>query len=178
MILVEAKGPWAVQTMERLLQKDGAVSDTCFSLLVHRECPSIGIRAEIVEEVSYVDFMLDVVEPGRLLEDSIVSVSLRNSLTAEERAHASRKLENPAPVPARVQNPVPVPAQAPVLRVVKNSMSPPMEETPTYAKLTGGLIHLGFKKADVKKFIDSLGPRLHSEKIEDLIRLGIKELAA
>jgi len=185
MLLVEAKGPWAVQTVERILLTDGKVSENCSVLMVHMDCPLIGLRDDIVEQVSYVDFMLDVVSPDRLLADALVTTSFRQSLTDEERQYASLKLSAMNANTRREQAPQ---AQETAPKASPGPVSPaqtppalPMPQTApnaNYEQLMGGLLHLGFKRPDVKKFIDNLGPKLYSSKLEDLIREGLKELAA
>lgn len=169
MVLVEAKNSWAVQTTELLLMKDGTVSKDCFILLVHRECESIGIRAETVEEVSYADFMTDFVDPERFLADGAVSDSLKRSLSKEDRSYLREKIRLSRKTPDG-------PAEVRASEITKPQISAGTEDV--RIKLTGGLLHLGFKKSEVGSFVDGLGSRLKTEKVEDLLRLGIQELAA
>lgn len=183
-LLVEAKNAWAVQTLEIILAEDGAVSGTCSVLVVHRDCESIGIRAEIVQEVEWVDFMLDIVEHGRILANAVVSVAFRNSLTPEEQRYASKKID--AMNAAMRAQAVKKTARAPAVAGLPKKVVPAMPDASPIVctdeaekiKLIGGLVHLGFKKQEVVRFVDSLGPRVGREKLEDLVRIGIQELAA
>lgn len=73
---------------------------------------------------------------------------------------------NPMPPPNRIVMSAPSPApSAPAL---------PAPEPP----ITGALLHLGFKPAEVRRFVGSLGPRARIEPLQDLIKEGLRALAS
>lgn len=192
LFLVETTCAWAVQTMERLLLKDGFVSNNCFILSVHRDCGSIGIRAEILEQVSYVDFMLDIVDSGRLLADALISTSFHRSLTEEEKEYATQKIgamnaSAEKPTAKAIPKPSSTPVSSSATSAGSKASSPskmpseaqePQANSMVYHQLMGGLIGMGFKKAAVKQFVERLGSKLETSKLNDLMRQGISELAA
>jgi hypothetical protein len=76
-----------------------------------------------------------------------------------------------ATVPAPVQAP-PAGAQAPArpnLRVVP---------APAPEPLVTALVGLGFKAPEVRRFVATLGPRAGTERLEDLIKEGLRALAS
>lgn len=173
-LLVEAKNAWAVQTVERIAVDGGRVSKTCQVLSVHRNCSDVGIRSDLVEEISYVDFMIDIVDPGLLLEDPMTASGFRNSLSEEERIHASMKL---ASTPVREFIPVhAVPRHQSAPPVVPSPMPVVLDSEPARERLMSGLTGLGFKPAMVRKFVDGLGERIH-EPVQVLLREGIRKMS-
>jgi hypothetical protein len=166
LFLVEAKNQSAVQVIERIVV-DGQASRSCKVLTVHRQCEFIGIRSPVVEEISYVDFILDMVDSDKLA-DRMVIEAFKNSLSSEEMRYAAQKYtERQAPkarqLPPRIQEatPVPVPAGSVMLR----------------ERLSGALIGLGFSKPMVTKYIGGLGTILRTASLEELIQNGIRELS-
>lgn len=173
-LLVEAKNAWAVQTIERIAVDGGRISRTCQVLAIHRDCSDVGIRSDLVEEISYVDFMIDIVDPDLLLEDPMTATGFRNSLNEEERAYASAKL---ASVPSRPVTPVRLVPRAPTLVPVHIPPAPvpAPDSEPARERLMSGLTGLGFKPAMARKFVDGLGERIH-QPVEVLLREGIRKM--
>jgi len=62
-------------------------------MTVGRQCASLGTRSSRAVEVSYVDFLIDIVEPHRLVEDHYIATTFDRSLTDADRAYAAQKLE-------------------------------------------------------------------------------------
>ena len=97
LMLVEAKNHYALWTLERLLlQNDQSVSETCRALCVFREFGEVGIRDDSVEDIEYIDFMTDIVDPGWLLRDAVTLACFSKSITPEEREHALARKETEA----------------------------------------------------------------------------------
>ena len=180
---VETNNPWAVLCMERLLLVDGKASDACQVLQVIRDHRNTGVRHSMTEEIPFVDFMLDIVDMDRLLggdqDDVIVLETFKNSLSAEENKRAIQKLQAIQNAPKRdifagyeaPQVPAPVSSG---LTLIKTSV-PQEDQT---EKLTAALVGLGFKKSDVRQYVNKLGSQVHTEKLQDLVRQGLRALAA
>lgn len=174
-ILVEANNAWAVQTIERILLADQKASDNCRCLGVYRNPTSVGTRDDMLEEVSFVDFMLDIVDPARLLGSPLVSTGFNRALTAEEREYAKGKIDAEARMAQSVRA-VPVAVAKPVAPkpVPKAAPKPAVDAE----QLVSALCGLGFKKPAVVKFVDSARDRLATDTIAALIKDGCKALAA
>lgn len=172
LVSVEAKNPYAVAAIERVLVKnDQRVSPNCRVLCVFRDCRSVGVRDDLVEEVPYVDFMTDIVEPGWLLSDAGIAACFSKSITPEEREHALAKARALDAAPSR-----------PRLSAVRDEE--PDDEEPEEAgtdqreQLVAALAGMGFKKAAVEKFVRGLGGRACREPMPDLLREGLRALAS
>jgi hypothetical protein len=167
LLLVEARNEWAVATIERVAASDGGrVSPNSFIVAVHRNCSDVAMRSALVDEIDYVDFMLDLVEPGRILQDAVTATAFRSSLDGEDLTRARMKLKNYAPAPVMKEDP-------PVLPVPVKTWKDP---GPAADRLASGLISLGFKATQVKKLVESLGDRPANEPIESLMREAISRL--
>lgn len=153
LLLVEAKTPWAVQTLERIVAKDGRAAPDCELLTVHRQCPSIGIRSDFVEEVEYTDFVTDHVELSRLLTDSLSIHAFQQSLTDSDREALAVHLDN---------------------------SSLPMEEVDTgvYEDVTAAMMDLGFKRPQVKRILESIGSAAAGMSMEQLLREALRKSQA
>jgi hypothetical protein len=90
LVLVEAKNHAAVAFLERV-GDDGRVSETVSVMTVHRQCPMIGIRSELVEEIEFTVFANDMVDRARVDRDP---------LAVQAYVEAGRPPPAPAPVPA------------------------------------------------------------------------------
>lgn len=66
LLLVEAKSHAAVAFLEHAAGEDQRVSPTCRLMTVHRQCPTIGIRSDLAEEVPLRDFAADIVDRARI----------------------------------------------------------------------------------------------------------------
>lgn len=164
LIYVEGKGPWAVQTIERIAY-DGRVSPNCELLTVIREC-EIGIRSDMVEVVSYVDFMLDVVHPDRLLRDALVTTAFRSSLSQEQIDYASKKLERGRQAILRDADGMTDHVRPLPLR----STRPFDADSDTYQDALAALTDLGYKRAQACKALDALGPEARSMPLEKVLK--------
>ena len=163
LLLVETRNAWAVQTLERIAY-DGKASPNCELLTVHREC-DIGIRSNMVEEVQYVDFMLDMVHPDRLLRDALVTTGFQRSLTPEEVAYAKQKMsESPC-----------APMLASSEPEVLESFGP---ESANYQNVLAALTDLGYKQGQARKVLSELGPEAADMKLEDLVKLALQQCRA
>jgi hypothetical protein len=174
--LVEADNSWKVQVLERLLSEDGSVSPTCQNLAIFRNNEDNARRSERVEVIEYARFMTDMVQSSRLLVDSAMSYSYRCSLSSEEAEWTSRRLEELI----REEG---MEAQAPVIPMTAQSR----EEAPSVSsqaienkisRLEGGLVGLGFKKTQIKKWVSSLTSNDLNEDLDSLMRLGITQFTA
>ena len=168
-LIVEAKNTWAVQTLERVAGNDNKVNDHCELMTVGRNCSSIGTRSDKAVEVSYIDFILDIVEPGRLLEDYYISTTFDRSLTDEDRKYAAKKLEemneaSQESVETKEPDPVFVPKaecfnDKPIIR----------------HKSISALLDLGFKKQQVNNIIDEVGVQ---NTVEETVKSALQRLYA
>jgi hypothetical protein len=161
-ILVEAKNAWAVQTIERIAV-DGMVSSNCQLLAVHRHCPSIGLRSDLIGEISYVDFLIDIIDPNRINADSLTSTAVQNSLSSEERSYAIQKMN-------AMQN-------TRCSDDPKHPISGSVSEHANYQDLMAALTGLGFKKNQAKRVLDEMGVRIAYMKMEDSIKEALQKLS-
>lgn len=169
LLLVEARNEWAVQAIERIVAADGTASRNCELLTVHRQCPSIGIRSDFVSEVEYVDFMVDVVDPGRIAGDQWTAAAFQQSLTPEDRSKALNKMSRP--VPAR---------PAPTCSNVVPMRRPPAfnpETSDNYQDVMAALTDLGYKRPQAKRALDALGPRVDEVPLADAIKEALQGCA-
>lgn len=90
--LVEAKNKWAIMTMEFILRKSGHVSGTCHVISIFRNCDNIGLRSDEIDEIDYVDFMIDVVDSSLILANVATATMFRNSISKAECEYVSEKL--------------------------------------------------------------------------------------
>jgi hypothetical protein len=161
-ILVEANNPYAVAAIERvLIQNEQRVSENCRALCIFRDTTTNGIRDGLVEEIPYIDFMTDIVEPGWLLADPVNVSCFNRSISAEEKEYALAKTRMLGQAPEVEATPM-VEASEPGQRV----------------RLLAALTGMGFKKTAVSKFVDSLGARVDHAPLPDLLREGLRSLAS
>jgi hypothetical protein len=78
LVLVEARNHAAVAFLERVAD-DGQVSDTVSVMTVHRQCPVIGIRSDLVEEVEFSVFANDMVDRARVDRDPLAVQAYREA---------------------------------------------------------------------------------------------------
>lgn len=169
-LLVEAENAWAVAAIEKILLRDGRVNDTCRIIAIFRDHRFAGVRDDLLEEVPYADFMVDIVDHDRLTGSPVVAACFSKSLSAKERTRVARRAaESAGPSPARAE---PIPAPAP------GGPPGPVPESGNSDILTSALCGMGFKKPEVKKFVSSLGRRVESEPVPQLLREGLRALAA
>lgn len=161
-ILVEAGNRWAVQTVEWVLGDAQSASPTCRCMAIFRDLQSLGTRDDMMEEVPYADFMLDMVDPERLAQ---VEDAFNRSLSDEERDYVNEKLASADEIPA------PAPA---VSGVLPAAVPAPDDEE----RLVSALTKLGFGKKPVMRFVDSVRPRIGREDIRQLVKDGCKALVA
>lgn len=167
-LLVEANNPSAVICIERILMMDeGRVSDNCRVICVFRDCRNVGTRDDLMNEVPYVDFMQDIVRPEFILNDSATSAAFTQSLTPEEREYVNRKEVELAQVQSS-----PVAAKAAKKERAEESSPESLQ------KLESSLCGMGFRKGEVRKFLDGLDVQALRKPLPDLVRLGIMQLTA
>lgn len=166
-VLVEAANQWAVQAIEWLLGEDQMASATCRCMAIFRDMDSVGTRDDMLEEVPYVDFMLDIVDPDKLSQD-VVEDAFNRSLSGEEREYANRKIEAEEATAERVSGVVLTATRAPAPVLTTND-----EET-----LLSALTKLGFRKARVQQFLGTVRHRIGRDDIRLLIKDGCKALVA
>lgn len=163
LLLIEAKNIWAVQTLERLAV-DGLVSQNCQLLAVHRRCSDVGIRSDLVDEIDYVDFILDVVDPRRITGDQWAAASFQQSLTPSDRAKALNKMQAPvAPRAAVVDNVVPIRPQV---------FDP--ENSENYQDVLAALTDLGYKRPQAKRAVDALGSRVDEMSLANAVKAALQ----
>ena len=166
-LLVEADNAWAVATMEKILLRDAKVADNCRIIAVFRDHRVAGVRDDLLEEVPFTDFMIDIVDPERLNGNPVVQACFSKSLEPDARAYVLGRIQEAAARPAARPAPVAAPA-----------FNLPLPPSGNAEVLTSALCNMGFKRAEVRKFVSSVGPRLHSEPVPELIREGLRSLAA
>lgn len=158
LVVVEAANSHAVAVIERILILNGqTVSDTCRIICVFRDCCRTGVRDDLVEEIPYVEFMTEIVDPSKLLDDPVTLDGFGKSLTPEEREYAASRAQE---------------LESDVTEEVQKESSKVIPEN--RERLTAALFGMGFKKSVVEKFVRGIGPRADREPITDLIREGLR----
>jgi len=163
LLLVEADNPYAVATIERILVNNNQmVSETCRVLCVFRNCDS-GIRDESVDEVFYIEFITDIVDPNHILNDDITSTCFGKSVNQKEREYMLNREKT---------------LESILTEEVTQEEMPSVQEIPgNRDNLVGALSGMGFKKNAVEKFVVGLGSRVNEEPITNLLREGLRYLA-
>ncbi len=169
-LLIEVTNPHAVITLERLVHQDGKVADNCALVAVFRNNQSVGIRHELLEEVPYVDFMLDIVSIERILNDAVVSTTFKQSLTQEEANYASRKLRDNSFVAVK-----PIPDNAIMIREDQPTVVEPVHKYDNKGRLEFALRTMGLDKKAIRAHIQTLG-NVEYEPLEDLIYAAIMKI--
>ncbi len=166
MLLVEAKNQAAVQTLELLVAKDGRVSRTCELMTVHRDCGTIGMRSDLAEEVPFHEFVADMVEYERLASTPGATDSFQDAVTPEERSEliARMGVASRAPVPAVRALPAP--------RVID------VTAEDVVADAEAALLDLGFKKPQIRKMLDKVGPSATRMPLGALVKKCLQGSAA
>lgn len=158
LVLVEAKSHAAVSFLERVCalgedeQGPAGVSGTCELMSVHRQCPSIGIRSDLVEEVAFGDFALDLVDRERVERDRLAYEALQEALGSPVRPDAP---VSPAPEE---------PAGADVERKRENAVS--------------ALVGLGVSRAVAGARLKRLGSRIGPMPLDQIIVSCLGERAS
>jgi len=172
-LVVEAQNQYAVATLERLLIRNNQqVSEKCRVLCVFRECTEAGVRDDAVDEVPYIEFMMDIVNPKWLMNDKVTLACFNHSCSPKERTHALNRAKA-FKATASPSHSASMPKMQAVFSPVKEQVDPD-----ACKNLSSALSGLGFKKAETEKFVRNLGLRVNKEPITDLLREGIKCLAS
>lgn len=160
LLLVEAKSHAAVAFLERVSADEGRVSQTCVLMTVHRQCPSIGIRSDLAEEVLFADFANHMVDRKRVERDPLAVQAYREAVSPAPRA-----LPPAAPRPALPKAPQ---AQAAVRR-------PSPDRGSLYQDALAALTSpdLGFKRARAEAALDSLGD-LTGKTLAEVVASGLR----
>jgi len=140
LLLVEAKSHAAVAFLERV-SSEGRVSETCVLMTVHRQCPSIGIRSDMAEEVPFADFANHMVDRQLVERDKLAVQAYREAVAAPPRALP----QAPAAPRPPARKPSPAPAKAAPSSLYQDALD----------ALTGP--DLGFKRARAESALASLG---------------------
>jgi hypothetical protein len=125
----------------------------------------------MVDEIPYVDFMLDMVEMSNLEQEPVSQIFLE-SMTQEEQAYTAQKLDSMAAAmenaPAENKPKCPTPKTVP-----RNEM----QEDGIRDRITGALVNLGFNRRQVSSYVNNLGDKLSHERIDILIKEGIMQIS-
>jgi hypothetical protein len=157
LLLVEAENECAVAAIERLVAVDGYVNPSCELLSVHRQCVSIGIRSDMADQLSYIEFMSDVVEYSRYKNDKLAMEAFQNSLSPKDRELAIDRL-----------------TRKPTSRLVQ-TMKP---RSSSMQEAEAILIDLGYKSNQVRRMIQELDADTMALPLEALIKAILQKQAA
>lgn len=167
LVLVEAHTPAAVATIELVLGYGGGyAAPGLANVAVFRDFREVGLRLGAVDEVRYIDFVTEMIDPGLVTGNARAAAAFAASVTPEDRAYVLGKGERPAPAlpPAGMPAPPPPPP-------------PEMPAPPTGRQmLETALSSMGFQRGLVQKYVSSLGPKVEHAPIELLLRDGISHL--
>lgn len=187
-LAVPAARSEAVAVLERLSYSDGRVSESCRLVGTFPGCANAGVRDPLMESIPYADFVTDVVDPDRLLNDPSTAALFQTSLTEGERSHIVQKLQSQVAAAGASPEFRKVPAKEdewgdwkPAPK--RSFKKPPVESIIVQApkdddkvqKVVLSLQGLGFKKADIQEYVRSVSSRME-EPLPVLIRDGIRKL--
>lgn len=184
LLIVSAPNRKAVEAVEAVLDQDGHVSPTCTVLASFPGCGS-PVSWPGVDEIPYHEFMVQMVEPDRILQDVRAAGAFTESMETMASDHVRPGISDRFPTLRRLlkKKVVTAPAPAPPVQPVTTPRQKPAEAAvpapagPDPATiLQSGLLNLGFKKPEVQRFVDGLGSRVRNGDIPALIREGIEAL--
>ena len=159
LLLVEALNHAAVSFIERVISDDGRASNTCELMSVHRQCPSVAIRSDKIEEVSFIDFALDMVDRAKIDRDPLAVEAFK------EATGETRKTPVPPLAPSMRKTPSnPVTKPVPV----------PRQDMKKYEDAMAALTGLGFKRPQAAAMLKPLENRLSTMAIEEVIRESLR----
>lgn len=173
-LLVEAPNADAIRTLEGITKEDGKANPGCELLAIHKGnvTPRSSRR---LTEISYVDFIIDIVEPSRLVCNQRVATAFQKSFSEEDRKYALMKMEAIEAFPEPEETPA-----APMLERPKAPPLPAREQAPmtpsNIHNVAAMLADLGFKKPQVKEVLASMGTKIDSMSLEDAVREALKSL--
>jgi|WetSurMetagenome_2_1015567.scaffolds.fasta_scaffold354297_2 hypothetical protein len=159
LLLVEALNHAAVSFIERVVSDDGRASSTCELMSVHRQCPSVAIRSDKIEEVPFKDFALDMVDRTKIDRDPLAIEAFKEA-TGEIRK-------------------TPVPPMAPSMRKTPSNpvMKPvpvPQQDMKKYEDAMAALTELGYKRPQAASMLKPLENRLSNMTMEEIIRESLR----
>jgi hypothetical protein len=170
-IIVEANNRLAVHTIERVIAPTQAASETCRCIAIFRGLESLGTRDSLLEEVPYVDFMLDIVSQDLLMDDSAAVEGFNKSLSKEECEYARRKIEAEGDRPPTV-------SETRLTTVSETRLTAPVGGPSDEERLSQALRGFGFRTKAVQQFVASVRDKIGNTDLGLLIREGCKALAA
>ncbi len=181
-LYVHAKNPDAVACIEQLVSVNDNVSEYCTLLAVMRDCRDIGFRSDLVDECPFVDFILDMVDPDRVINDQFVGYLFSQSLSPEEREYALNKTNIKADLcftetVDEYYDGV-IPEQAVFLPALPSKRAQTVEQSDGREGLIqSALVNMGFQKSSIKKWINDTGNSIHSGTIPEQIKNAIRSLS-
>lgn len=183
-LLIEAQNPAAVAVLERVMLTDQKVADNCRILAIFRDCRNLGTRDDWMEEIPYVDFMLDIVDQDRLLGDAVTAQLFSQSL-GQNMEYAQRKVaalleaDRSTEHFENIKEIFPATDDSEVVEIEEVQEKPvPVVSSVQRDQLKIALCKMGFRKPEVEKFVTKLGKRVATENLTNLIVEGLRELAA
>ena len=183
LLLVEAPNHWAVFLMEKILEKDRKVNPTCRSMVVARDSRNVGLHSKLVTELSYPDFLVEKVEPCRILESPVTVKAFLHSLSKEEREDVNRRMKKMVALERRGPSAAPeapkaLPAPSNLRLLPAASPDPSVAHQNKKDRLESALSGLGFKKRQISAWMKNLRPENLDTPVEILLKNGITELTA
>jgi hypothetical protein len=172
--LVKPASDWAVKTIEAVINNN-RVSHNCELLAVHTG--QSHVKSSKVDEISYVDFVLDIVNPKVLAKNySLLDKSLTNSdrryIVNKVKTLKSSKLRR-----RQSQTPYPIPPPFPIFEEeAPISLAVTLKESINRQRVISALTDLGFKRPQVKEVVSLMGSKLDNMKLEDSIREALQLL--
>lgn len=171
LFLVNAKNPWAVQCIERLLGDDQKVSATCECIMVFRDC-SIGVRNDLVEEISLEEFISVIVDKSRFLNDGLTIEAFQRSI--------QQKMSVPVSVPVQRLPPPRRPHTVPIVTERKEKAPETKKNTsgPGYQKTLGILIGIGYKSAQIEPILRKMDVDFDKDDMNEIVHIALQHMAA
>lgn len=169
-LLVNAKTPWAVQCMERILGEDQKVSATCECVSVFRDC-SIGIRNDVIDEVPFQEFMEVMVDKKRLLDDGLAIEAFQNATITVKAPESSMRA-------------LPPPRKTTVVRSMITTVAEPVKKPEVkrkhgrgFSKVHGVLLGLGYKASQVDMALREMDVDFDTLSCDEAVHQALQKLA-
>jgi hypothetical protein len=168
LFVVEAKNRYAVQAIELMVGDDNTVAPGVKIMAVFRGC-DVGIRQGITD-ISYAVFIAKVANKDLIASSPALKECIAVSLSPEDRLELADIAQYIRENPEAQEEASEAEEEASEMGIGAPSNAA--------VNLESALAGLGYSKANIKRFVASLGSRVSREPINTLLREGIRNLTS
>ncbi len=172
LLVVEAENHARVAVIERIIALSGGKpSHFCENVAVFRTSDIVGLRSSLVDECSYIDFVIDICSPEHLHGEHMLISEFMDTLSIEERRLLAEKLSHKSNVPAVVEETKKAP------EAKKTSEEAKKASDDDFDKLIEYVAHTGYTKKQIQKCIDENRKKLSGLRLEDQFKIVVSNLS-